>query len=1349
MTRLLSVALLSLLYITNANADIYSASNALSRGDYATAVAEFKKLAEAGNDRAQANLGYMYYAGEGLPQDYKQAVYWYRKAAVQGNKDAQYNLAVSYAFGEGVKQDLTEAAIWYRRAGEQGHVVSQYSLGISYAYGEGVPQDQKEAARWFKKASDQGYARAQVHLGSMYHTGEGVEQDYSEAVRWYRMAADRGDATAQYNLGTMYRSGKGVEQNYAQAKRWFRQSADQGYAAAQNELASLERSAAANIATRTIQAKPELFPSEDTEQSTNQQTAETTTTVQAEAPEPVQKESIVAEKAPDIISTTAAVVEVSDTDKPAKKPLFSVEKKDLLALDDTDLDIVKPEAPVEPEVEEEVVTQVEVADEEEPAEVEIADVDEPTAETSAIHNALGLPTPDDTALEDEDSEESGGFFSALGKAFTQKEEEGGTTDTDSSLAVAEPEVEEEVVTQVEVVDDDEPADIEIADVDEPTAETSAMHNALGLPTPDDTAPVDEDSEESGGFFSALGKVFTQKEEEGETTDTDPSLTVAESEVEEEVVTQVEVADDEEPADVEIADVDEPTAETSAIHNALGLPTPADTAPVDEDSEESGGFFSALGKVFTQTEVEGETTDTEPALADQEIQPESNDVLIAKLEEPAPVNEEIQLAQEAEIDLSQYSVRAGRRALTNSDYDGAVKQFKPLAEAGDSEAQAHLGSLYYVGKGVNQDINEAYNWYKKSADQGNTDAQYSIGNMYLLGEGVEQDNTNAAKWYALASEKGHIAAKNNLDNLKKLEAIKRENQLKQDALTNQDAREESVSDTIEESEEIVSSSEETTDTTSEPAVEEEKKPGLFALLGGLFGGDSGDTSTQESQIDSDVDTAVSETETEIIEPDLQDTDVKSYAAGEAPSTDTLQTLSNEEPIKDMQISAASDTDSIAEEITPSNNIALQQESQPDTSESPGFFKSLFGNDDTEINNETDNVKLEATEEIQSIDIDSSEPDEEIVIETEVEEAVDESNNAIAEVTEEEPVESEKSAGLFGFFGKMFSSDDEDEIDDSESEPSQEIAMAEPVTDSASINDDEEIIENQTGEAISNSEIERLRPLASQGDQDAQYKLGTLYYSGDGVKQDYSQSALWYRRAAQQGNVDAQYSLGNMYLMGEGIGQDDNQAAYWYTLAADQGHDSAKHNLANLQKAQASSAQLEIETSTINNDQLVNLDSENTTESVASSDTSGKTEYEQGLAYAFGDGVPQNDRTAFNLFYEAAEKGYALAQYKVGVAFAYGEGVRQDSKSAAEWYRKAAEQGYTIAQRNLATMYLDGKGIEQNKIQALAWYTVVASSGNAMDIRRRDILEKELTEIELSQSQELANQISSRLSNQSSL
>lgn len=144
------------------------------------------------------------------------------------------------------------------------------------------------------------------------------------------------------------------------------------------------------------------------------------------------------------------------------------------------------------------------------------------------------------------------------------------------------------------------------------------------------------------------------------------------------------------------------------------------------------------------------------------------------------------------------------------------------------------------------------------------------------------------------------------------------------------------------------------------------------------------------------------------------------------------------------------------------------------------------------------------------------------------------------------------------------------------------------------------------------------------------------------------------------------------MGEGIAQDDEQAAYWYALAADQGHVSAKHNLANLQKTHIENQQLEIETSTVDDEALVNLTDENAVEVETSSDSSGKTEYEQGLAYAFGDGVAQNDRNAFNLFYEAAEKGYAQAQYKVGVAFSYGEGVRQDHKKAADWYRKAAEQ-----------------------------------------------------------------------------
>ncbi len=46
------------------------------RGDYATALLEFKPLAEQGDADAQFILGGMYAAGQGVPQDYVQAHMW-------------------------------------------------------------------------------------------------------------------------------------------------------------------------------------------------------------------------------------------------------------------------------------------------------------------------------------------------------------------------------------------------------------------------------------------------------------------------------------------------------------------------------------------------------------------------------------------------------------------------------------------------------------------------------------------------------------------------------------------------------------------------------------------------------------------------------------------------------------------------------------------------------------------------------------------------------------------------------------------------------------------------------------------------------------------------------------------------------------------------------------------------------------------------------------------------------------------------------------------------------------------------------------------------------------------------
>jgi uncharacterized protein len=85
------------------------------------------------------------------------------------------------------------------------------------------------------------------------------------------------------------------------------------------------------------------------------------------------------------------------------------------------------------------------------------------------------------------------------------------------------------------------------------------------------------------------------------------------------------------------------------------------------------------------------------------------------------------------------------------------------------------------------------------------------------------------------------------------------------------------------------------------------------------------------------------------------------------------------------------------------------------------------------------------------------------------------------------------------------------------------------------------------------VQQIRIKADQGDAKAQFSLGMMYYSGEGVPQDYKQAVKWYRKAADQGAAMAQFSLGWMYKEGKGVPQDYAQAYMWAYLAAAQGNE----------------------------------------------------------------------------------------------------------------------------------------------------------------------------------------------------
>ena len=98
---------------------------AYQTGDFATALKEWRPLAEQGNAQAQKNLGFMYKNGKGVAQDYAEAVKWYRLAAEQGDADAQNNLGVMYAYGDGVVQDNILSHMWYNIASANGTEASK------------------------------------------------------------------------------------------------------------------------------------------------------------------------------------------------------------------------------------------------------------------------------------------------------------------------------------------------------------------------------------------------------------------------------------------------------------------------------------------------------------------------------------------------------------------------------------------------------------------------------------------------------------------------------------------------------------------------------------------------------------------------------------------------------------------------------------------------------------------------------------------------------------------------------------------------------------------------------------------------------------------------------------------------------------------------------------------------------------------------------------------------------------------------------------------------------------------------------------------------------------------------
>jgi TPR repeat protein len=181
----------------------------------------------------------------------------------------------------------------------------------------------------------------------------------------------------------------------------------------------------------------------------------------------------------------------------------------------------------------------------------------------------------------------------------------------------------------------------------------------------------------------------------------------------------------------------------------------------------------------------------------------------------------------------------------------------------------------------------------------------------------------------------------------------------------------------------------------------------------------------------------------------------------------------------------------------------------------------------------------------------------------------------------------------------------------------------------------------------------RPLADQGNAEAQYALGFMYDGGQGVPKNYARAAKWWRLAADQGHTFAQYNLGTLYDNGNGVPQNKAEALKWYHLAAERGNDGAQFNV--------------------------------------------------GVLHFAGVAVSENRIEAAKWFRRAADQGHIGAQVYLGLCYATGLGVPQDNIQAYMWLSLAAARSDqdAISNRNRVAQQMTPAQIAEAQKLAVEW------------------------------------------------
>jgi len=190
----------------------------------------------------------------------------------------------------------------------------------------------------------------------------------------------------------------------------------------------------------------------------------------------------------------------------------------------------------------------------------------------------------------------------------------------------------------------------------------------------------------------------------------------------------------------------------------------------------------------------------------------------------------------------------------------------------------------------------------------------------------------------------------------------------------------------------------------------------------------------------------------------------------------------------------------------------------------------------------------------------------------------------------------------------------------------------------------------------TDIQILRAQSDEGNAEAKFFLGALYYSGQGVEQDFSEALKLFKESSNSGYTSATYNLGVIYAKGRGVDVDEDKAIKFYEKAAIGGLDRAQYVYATWLRD--------------------------------------------------GKAIEKNEPLAMEFFKRSSSQNYGPGLLEVAKGYENGLSGRRDYREAVKLYRQArahddGKDNYTYynATYRLGLLYYKGLGVEQDKRKAI--------------------------------------------------